>query len=146
LDATKLPACRDLVVDSTRKKALLVGYEETAAFKREGRLIRILESGLADASFGSGGVVSFAPGTRNPESQLGRVTPLADGKTLVLVYDDKSHVVRLNPDGSLDQAFGVGGSINVESFGYIAVDEAAGRFWFVGDQPDTGIQLARFWL
>src|SRR4051812_23612593 len=62
---------------------------------------RLTPAGQLDASFGTGGVVSFAN-----QSVQTLLSPAPDGDTFVSV---SGGVERLNPDGAPDPAFGTGG-------------------------------------
>lgn len=94
-----------------------------AGHDRDGAVIavlRLLPDGALDPSFGNGGIVSTEAGVQR--SSASAVAQLADGSLLVAGttrLDDNSPqqmiVLRYLPDGSLDEAFGIGGAALVPS-------------------------------
>ncbi|GAA5234286.1 DUF4214 domain-containing protein [Verticiella sediminum] len=73
-------------------------------------VVRLLEDGTLDATFGEGGKVMVA--TDNPMSEARSILLQADGKIAVVGHQGQAGgmasdilIVRLNADGSLDQAF-----------------------------------------
>jgi uncharacterized delta-60 repeat protein len=75
---------------------------------------RLLPGGSLDPTFGDGGRVVLAPPTQGSSGRphVSAVALQRDGKILIGVIVDSGgiYVCRLNSDGSLDRAFGAGGS------------------------------------
>ncbi|HJQ71047.1 MAG TPA: hypothetical protein VKA70_18880 [Blastocatellia bacterium] len=67
-------------------------------------------AGDLDTSFGSGGIVSTAFGEY--ENQFWDVAVQADGRIVAVgAYNSHLAITRYNPDGTLDQTFGIGGKV-----------------------------------
>jgi uncharacterized delta-60 repeat protein len=99
-------------------------------------LIRLLEDGTLDASFGEGGIVE------NPAAGLAIDVGLqSDGRILVLGFDTLS---RYRADGSPDTSFGQGGVVQNPLPGQgssgLAV-LASGRILVAGNAPQQGTQF-----
>ena len=100
-------------------------------------LARYHTDGSLDAAFGGDGKITTDPGTNNPFAAA--IVIQADGKIVIAGGGDGTTevlsefiVLRYNPDGSLDQAFGVGGMV-------VGVPDAPGSFADVVLQPDGKI-------
>lgn len=102
-------------------------------------LVRFLESGMLDTSFGTQGITTTLPDAQSTRSIAYDVALQSDGKILVAGYDDRDNdralLVRYNANGTLDTTFGSGGII-AETFG------TAARFWALDIQPDGKILAA----
>ncbi|HVK15496.1 MAG TPA: hypothetical protein VM533_01020, partial [Fimbriiglobus sp.] len=101
---------------------------------------RMTRDGAPDPAFGVGGQVLVPVGAGN--SSASAVAVQADGKVVVVgnarvtsdpYSDNQFAVVRLNPDGSLDPAFGTGGKV------LVAVGTGTSSASAVAIQPDGKI-------
>ena len=119
-------------------------------------MARYDQSGNLDPSFGTGGVVTAAPGNGSAEGIVIR----PDGYILVvgpahLENDTQSLTVwRFSPDGAPDTNFGNGGwvsdsfTIGGHSYGWTLLQQSDGKILAGGDCGTSGVKfaaLARFW-
>lgn len=110
---------------------------------RGSQVVRLLDDGSPDSSFGTDGVVSLT----GPVSDL---ELLDDGRILVIAGDDNSNgneLYRLNVDGSIDTTFGTNGSFDIAgqttTANAVTVDDQ-GRVLFYVSLPNTFVQGNNF--
>jgi uncharacterized delta-60 repeat protein len=94
-------------------KIVVAGQSSSGSNNSDFALARYNPDGSLDASFGSGGKITTAIGSRNAAYA---VALQPDGKIIAagftyIVGDGDIALVRYNPDGSLDTTFGTGGTI-----------------------------------
>lgn len=94
-------------------KLIIVGSIGNKVPELQWYISRLDESGMPDASFGDNGVVIKNIGPAFAEGAFD-VLPLPDGKILIGGYGEKSGgfhftLIRLLPDGTTDNTFGLGG-------------------------------------
>jgi uncharacterized delta-60 repeat protein len=113
---------------------------------------RFNANGMADSTFGSGGVVATHLGTFD---EFGGVTVQGDGKIVVSGSEGDStsplalYLLRYNANGSLDASFGTGGTVAVQAPGGKAIDvrgsgvavQADGKILAGGEFGDATGQL-----
>ena len=104
--------------------------------------IRLMPDGEVDENFGIDGVVVINPGGTN--DYISDVAIQQDGKILGIgnsndmVYS-KTVVIRLNPDGTLDNGFGINGIVDIDLgplsnvFGFALFIQDDGKILTVGD-------------
>jgi uncharacterized delta-60 repeat protein len=93
---------------------------------------RYTTSGSLDASFGSGGLVEFLPGSLLQAYDVA----VGPGGTLLVAGNDG--LARLLPDGSLDGSFGTGGLLmSICSFARSVAIDAAGSYVLGCEYPGT---------
>lgn len=73
-------------------------------------VLRFLPTGQLDSSFGVGGAVTFDRGLS--DDRPAGITAQPDGKLIVTFTDGLTRAVRLNPNGSVDKAFGMNGTVS----------------------------------
>jgi len=141
------------VIQQPDGKILVAGYTSGANFQYNLELVRLNANGTVDTSFGSGGVVTAAPGYRN---QIDAIVLQPDGKILVAGRDDapsglySAFIARWNPNGTPDATFAGGGiftlppSTLVQAFDVALLDD--GRFLVGGYSTSNGgdFAVARF--
>ncbi|MEY4202072.1 MAG: hypothetical protein RLZZ265_3812 [Verrucomicrobiota bacterium] len=136
---------------------IIVGGVTFNGTKNNFALVRYLDSGGLDTSFGTGGKVSTPIGSGN---DLGLSVRLqSDGKIVLAGYSDSGPnrdfaLARYQSDGSLDASFGNGGKVTTrigDSFahGLSAVLQTDGKIIVAGYYssiitPDRGFALARY--
>lgn len=82
----------------------------------EDSLTKLKADGEPDPSFGVGGVVADIAGSVFGTSTIGGVTTRSDGKIMVLsgyYPSGEQKIARFKPNGQLDDAFGVGGVVDL---------------------------------
>ena len=129
---------RDLIIQPDGK-ILMAG---SSALNSDNRfaLVRYNTDGSLDSSFGSNGLVLTNPGPGN--DSITALALLADGKILAAGYTEESigngkcALLRYNPDGSLDSAFGNNGLVTTSIEG-TSNDHA----WEIALQSDGKIVL-----
>lgn len=99
-----------------RQREHLYLYWVPAPQLHEGAVARFMLDGTLDSDFGTDGIVSFPTeyGLRGRVLnflQINDVLLQPDGKILVGGYGNDANIVRLMPDGILDQSFGTNGSL-----------------------------------
>jgi uncharacterized delta-60 repeat protein len=126
------------------------------------KLVRVLDDGTIDESFGTGGVTTIAASTFGVTGSLyGGITAQSDGKIVIAgrattTYPDNDIVLgRITPDGQLDTTFAGGGAVHYDfglnTYGYSSnlqiVDDQdriiVGGSVLYGDNS-TDAYLARF--
>jgi len=96
-------------------RIVVVGYVFPMSQLSWGYVARLMPNGALDASFGSGGIVSWIPSTGT--LQINAVAMQPDGKILLggakgtaaVTTTQDAWFGRLNTDGTIDAGFGVGG-------------------------------------
>lgn len=145
-----LDACLDMVLQPDGK--IVVGGVYNAA---EMMVVRYDASGLLDDGFGQAGVVSV---DMNNSTDFGiGLLPQPDGRIILVGRatwdgDDKFALLRLDPDGSLDGSFGVGGKTTTSiapgnAQAYCASLDVQGRILVAGQVDgvsQTDIAVARY--
>lgn len=99
---------------------------------------RLLAAGDLDATFGSGGVVTSPFGSTS--SSISALALQPDGKIIAAGFTGQAYAIaRYNTDGSLDQSFGSGGTVVIDSPGsaHSVALEPDGDIIVVGDR-NTG--------
>ena len=84
-------------------------------------LVRFLPNGSLDPAFGTGGkvITSLAQGLTNTAGHAVALVIQTDGRLVVAGTSGGDFVlVRLNPNGSIDQSFGSGGTVTTD-FGFV---------------------------
>jgi uncharacterized delta-60 repeat protein len=100
---------------------ILVGGSLFTATDFDFGLIRYNTDGTLDNTFGTGGIVTTDFFNNYEEGFIVKVQ--SDGKILVaggpinISTDDDFGIVRYNPNGTLDNTFGVGGQVSTDFFG-----------------------------
>jgi uncharacterized delta-60 repeat protein len=130
-----------ITVQSDRK-ALVAGRGTGTDGSSDVTIVRLAESGLKDASFGSAGVTTISL----PADQvcMGLLVQ-ADGKIVVAGRSaDQSWVMRFSSAGVSDASFGVlgqaGSTFNVPSIAYQAMQDSSGRLLVLGQhESEPGI-------
>lgn len=120
-------------------KTVIVGYAfNQNSFKSVVQVARLTENGAADFGFGGGsGVINIDLGTRDNEADAVAILP--DEKILVACSDsDKIVLLRLLPDGSLDQSFGTNGKVLYKGNNSSALAKS------MAVQPDGKIVIAGY--
>jgi uncharacterized delta-60 repeat protein len=104
----------DVQVDASGN--MLVAAAPTGGGTSATNVVRLLPTGAADPSFGSGGIVSV------PGEYGGRLAIQADGKVLLAARHPQGGmaVYRFLADGTLDPAFGDGGRSAIAGMGKVA--------------------------
>lgn len=120
-------------------------------------IVRLLETGLLDQSFGINGTASTA--VMNGHAYLCNVSVLGDGKILASgnaegLWNNDFALVRLSPDGSLDKSFHYDGIVtknigNGDDYAAAAILQPNGRLVVAGtsdskSSSSTVISAARF--
>lgn len=72
-------------------------------------------AGDLDLSFGDGGLVTTDIGGDYGAGHIAGVLVQPDGKIIAAAGSDGCHLLRINPDGSLDESFGDGGDLTVSN-------------------------------
>lgn len=119
---------------------ILVGGQGEVPLPFAFALFRLNPDGSTDTTFGSNGLLSLIFGT---ESSAYDIVVLSDGKILVsgeVFLDNSFLLVRLNPNGSLDNTFGNGGSVRAKMGTSVAPAGAAA----IAIQPDGKIVAAGY--
>ncbi len=102
-------------------------------------LVRYLENGTLDSSFGNQGVITTTLDSQSNRSIAYAVALQSDGKIVLAGYDDRDNdravLARYHSDGTLDTTFGTMGIIT-ETFG------TGARYWALVIQPDGKILTA----
>jgi uncharacterized delta-60 repeat protein len=113
-------------------------------------LTRVLSSGTPDPAFGSGGKIRIPIGDGYPESHSRALALQPDGKIVVAASyynpDEFYHemmVVRLNPDGSKDINFGIGGKVTInhglyDDYAKSVAVQADGKILVGGSSTNNG--------
>jgi uncharacterized delta-60 repeat protein len=115
-------------------------------------VVRFLDDGTLDGSFGSGGKVLTPVGT---QPAMGRALALAPAGRIVVAGDDSGSasivdhpflLVRYRPDGSLDPTFGTGGVVltKTDGEGAFAVQLDAERRIVVAGSAGGSFAVARY--
>jgi uncharacterized delta-60 repeat protein len=104
---------------------------------------RLLADGRADGSFGPGGVRTVVETSEaTPSREQGSLALGADGRVVVATTDNgKLVLARLNPDGSTDTGFGLGGSAEFDlgvPVGRVRVAVQGDSRIVVGAEPESG--------
>lgn len=101
-------------------------------------LIRLNPSGTLDTGFGTSGKLITSIGSNGYLVGLLAMARDAAGRIVLLYSGEHLTVVRLNADGSLDTAFGIGGSVAVGNagIGALALD-AGGRIIVGGSETNV---------
>ncbi len=109
--------------------------------------------GSPDLSFGSGGRLRISPGTGTSRAYGVAVDSSARliiaGMSLSELGFSNFTVVRLNPSGSLDSSFGVGGKVSIpvgnnNNSGYALVLDSSGRILVAGSSLDINTAQVSF--
>jgi len=108
-------------------RIVMVGYSFAAtpsSSRWDFTILRFNTDGTLDNSFGSGGRVVFDFTGSNGDDKAFAVAIQEDGKILVGGQDLRGDfaLARLNPDGTLDGSFGLGGKV-VTAFGSGTIDQ-----------------------
>jgi uncharacterized delta-60 repeat protein len=120
------------VISQKDKKIIAAGYSDKAKY-RVFAIVRYNIDGTLDKTFGENGIVTTPVGTSDDVAYSS--TLQTDGKIVVAgysyypsKYDDDYKMVRLNPDGTLDNSFGKNGIITSaktsnEEFNSVAIQK-----------------------
>lgn len=76
-------------------------------------------AGDLDPTFGVGGLVTTDIGRKYDWGSISKTVIQPDGKIVASAPKPGFHLLRINPDGTLDEGFGAGGDLVVEIFGGI---------------------------
>ena len=146
------PLSIDGLSDMTRDKIgriVLGGTTYNGPGGNQAWFARLKRDGSLDPSFGAGGVALFAlPGSQF----VSTVTTDSDGRIVAsgiwdTPMDRDMWVLRLNPDGTPDLGFGIGGGSNYDSgqdfdLGYGAAIARDGLIYLVGSTGDGSVDRA----
>lgn len=117
-------------------KVIAAGISYNVGSDQRFVVLRYLENGLVDSSFGSNGT-SFADFPQYYSEQSPAIVLDADGKIILTGYvmgnNTDMAFARLNANGSVDSSFGVNGQFTLDIYGY------TDRAWGVAMQPDGKI-------
>ncbi len=130
-------------------KIVMIGSGATGT-----NVVRLSSSGSLDDSFGTGGIVSL-PGTALSYTHPGGMIIQPDGKIVINGISAEfglysSFIVRLNPNGTLDQQFGTDGIVTISEpdpeargIGAALVIQPNGKIITAGDR-NGGFAMMRF--
>jgi uncharacterized delta-60 repeat protein len=149
------------IVFQTDGKIVVVGEAPIAYRDSDFFVARYNTDGTLDQTFGTGGSVttSFGDGKDHPFAVLlqpdGKLLVAGEGK--VNQYDVGFTLARYNPNGSLDQSFGVAGRVatvldlgdNYDSIKYISLQPngkilAVGSYYRTGSNLEKTVGIARY--
>ena len=130
-------------------KVVVVGYDDQNERKR-GVIARYLPSGLLDPSFnGTGFVLQGSFGWSEEDLEYLNIARSSDGKLVVCGVEGNSvstriRVVRYNANGTLDQSFGLSGTISVNSGLLASANEIAilsnGKIMMAGKKGESPVR------
>lgn len=107
-----LKSSEDIVTDNLGNLFTIAYKQDVYDIQNQNiNLVKVIPSGVLDASFGNNGIVNLVPYFTLPSNKINLIR-LNSGK--ILIYSDK-RMIQINVDGTLDTTFGTNGFLDAES-------------------------------